>query len=87
VGLHVATLARKDGSVPAEIPLVTLSTAAPAKFPAAVQAATGRHPDLPPRMADLFERQERMTVLPNDLATVRAFIQQHIGQKHTGAGA
>lgn len=54
---------------------MTLATADAAKFPDAVKAATGRHPALPPRMADLFEREERQTLLKNDYATVRNFIE------------
>ena len=57
-------------------PMVTLATAHPAKFPDAVARATGVHPVLPPRMSDLFEREERLDDLPNDLAAVQAFIRQ-----------
>ncbi|PIE12616.1 MAG: threonine synthase [Rhodobacterales bacterium] len=60
----------------ATTPMITLATAHPAKFPDAVQSATGLHPDLPPRMADLFDRGERVTRLPNDLAAIEALIQE-----------
>jgi len=59
------------------VPVVALATAHPAKFPDAVEAATGARPELPPALADLYEREERLTVLPNDLAAVRAHIAQH----------
>ncbi len=59
--------------------MVTLATAHPAKFGAAVAEATGEQPALPPRMADLLAREERYTVLPNDLAAVRAHIAAHVG--------
>jgi threonine synthase len=75
VGLVVAAQQRKDKAIAAETPLVTLATADAAKFPDAVKAATGQHPALPPRMADLFERPERQTVLKNDYGTVRDFIE------------
>jgi len=75
VGLVVAAAQRQAGALPVETPLVTLSTADAAKFPDAVKAATGQHPALPPRMADLFERPERQTVLANDYAKVRDFIE------------
>lgn len=75
VGLVVAAAQRQAALLPAETPLVTLATADAAKFPAAVEAATGRHPALPPRMADLFERPERQTTLANDYAKVREFIE------------
>ncbi|TFL18761.1 threonine synthase [Jannaschia formosa] len=57
-------------------PMVTLATAHPAKFPDAVEAATGRRPGLPPRMADLFDREERTTRVENDLAAVEAVIEE-----------
>ncbi len=58
-------------------PLVALATAHPAKFPDAVEAAIGLRPALPPRLADLGSRPERVTVLPNDLAAVSAYLRQH----------
>jgi threonine synthase len=61
-------------------PMVTLATAHPAKFPDAVQAAMGIRPALPPRMADLFDRPERMTRVPNDLARVQTLIRERISQ-------
>lgn len=60
---------------------VSVATAHPAKFPDAVKQATGVHPALPLRMADLFERPERLDVLPNDLATVQAFVAGHLAGK------
>jgi threonine synthase len=57
------------------IPLVALACAHPAKFPDAVERATGVRPPLPPRLADLYEREERVTVLPNDLEAVQAFVR------------
>ncbi|MCO6415768.1 threonine synthase [Siccirubricoccus sp. KC 17139] len=59
------------------IPVVVAATAHPAKFPDAVEQATGRRPPLPPRLADLFEREERFSVLPNDLAQVEGFVRAH----------
>ena len=57
-------------------PVVALSTAHPAKFPDAVEAASGTRPALPPHLGDLFERKERFTVLPNDIDAVAAFLQR-----------
>ena len=59
-----------------KIPLVTLATAHPAKFPDAVAAATGVTPALPERLAGLEQRPERFILLPNDLAAVRRRIEQ-----------
>jgi len=57
------------------IPDIILSTAHPAKFPDAVEKATGRKPSMPAQLSALFDRQERYNVLPNDLSTVEGFIQ------------
>jgi threonine synthase len=61
------------------VPMITLATAHPAKFPAAVEAACGVHPALPERMADLFARDERMTKVDNNLGAVEALIRERIG--------
>ncbi len=76
VGLAVAEQHRADRVIAPEIPLVTLATADPAKFPDAVEAATGHRPSLPPRLSDLFDRKERFTMLPNDISAVRGFIER-----------
>ncbi|MGQ0484458.1 MAG: threonine synthase [Hyphomicrobiales bacterium] len=59
---------------PSASPMVTLATAHPAKFPDAVQKASGVRPGLPQRFAHLLTAEERFTVLPNDAAAVREFI-------------
>ena len=59
-------------------PMITLATAHPAKFPDAVEAATGIRPPLPSRMSDLYERPERMTRVPNDLAALKDHIKGNI---------
>ena len=56
-------------------PMVCVATAHPAMFPDAVEAATGIHPPLPDRLADLLERDERFEVLGNDLAAVEAHVE------------
>ena len=63
------------GGTGPDVPVVTLATAHPAKFPEAVERATGVHPQLPAHMADLFERPERTETLPNDLAAVQKFVR------------
>ncbi|MDB2554564.1 threonine synthase [Porticoccaceae bacterium] len=75
IGLEAARQCRSNSSTP----MVTLATAHPAKFPDAVrQAGYPQDPELPPHMADLFEREERFTVLDNDQAAVQQFIAEHI---------
>ena len=59
-----------------EVPMVALATAHAAKFPEAVEAATGVRPALPSRLADLFSRSERYDVLPNDLEAVKAYVRR-----------
>ena len=73
VGVLAARACRRDQSVP----MVALATAHPAKFPDAVADATGIRPPLPERLADLHERPERLTRLPNDLAVVQEFVEAH----------
>ena len=74
VGVHVA----ENHLGPT--PMITLATAHPAKFPDAVQAAMGIRPALPPRMADLFDRDERVTRVPNDLGSLQEFIRERIAR-------
>jgi threonine synthase len=72
---HTAVaLAVADSQPSADAPLVTLATAHPAKFPDAVRRATGITPPLPPHLADLLDRPERIVELPNDVAAVQAFV-------------
>ncbi len=55
-------------------PMITLATAHPAKFPAAVRDAIGIDPALPAWLADLYTREERLSVLANDQQAVEEFI-------------
>ncbi len=59
-------------------PMVTLATAHPAKFPDAVRAALDTETPLPERMADLYDRPERVAVLPNDLTAIEDFIRERV---------
>ncbi len=65
------------------VPVIAMATAHPAKFPDAMEAATGTRPALPARMADLFERTERFDVLPNDIAQVEARVRALVGRNRT----
>lgn len=62
-------------------PMVTLSTAHPAKFPAAVKSACGIDPALPTWLADLMDREERFDVLDPELKAVESFIGEHARAK------
>ncbi|MGJ8628153.1 MAG: threonine synthase [Sulfitobacter sp.] len=70
VGVKVAKQHRDPAT-----PMITLATAHPAKFPDAVEAATGSRPGLPPRMDDLFDRPERFTRIANDLGALKTHIK------------
>jgi threonine synthase len=60
------------------VPMITLATAHPAKFPDAVEKASGLRPPLPERMVDLFDREERLTRVPNDLDQLETLIKDRI---------
>jgi threonine synthase len=76
--------ARKTAADPA-VPTVVLSTAHPAKFPDAVEAASGTRPALPAWLGDLMEREERMTRLPNDQAAVETYVLEKTRAAVAGA--
>lgn len=71
VGLHATLQSQEDPTVP----VVTVATAHPSKFPDAVEQATGIRPALPPHLADLMDRAEYMIGMPNDLAKITALIR------------
>jgi threonine synthase len=73
IALHAARVA----GVPVDIPVVTLATAHPAKFPDAVERATGVRPNLPQRLGNLFEREERFDILPGSYEAVRDYVLAH----------
>lgn len=68
----LAVAARQPASA---TPMVTLATAHPAKFPAAVEAATGITPALPVWLGDLMQREERFSVLPNNVRAIADFVE------------
>jgi len=77
VGIDVARAQRRKGAIADDVPLVSLSTAHPAKFPDAIERAVGIRPALPERMSDLLDRDERVAVLGNDTGAVRKYIASH----------
>jgi threonine synthase len=60
---------------PVGMPVIVAATAHPAKFPDAVEQATGLRPPLPPHLADLYERDEKYLTSPNDLGAVEALVR------------
>ena len=73
VGIAAARARRRDP----DRPMIALATAHPAKFPDAVEDATGVRPDLPERLSNLLELEERCQVLANDLSAVQAHVSEH----------
>jgi threonine synthase len=68
-----AEIAARDGAAP----MIALGCAHPAKFPEAIERATGIRPVLPAALGGLLEQRERIVVLPNDLGAVTRFIRAH----------
>lgn len=71
IGVGAARARRWDKNVP----MVALATAHPAKFPDAVEAASGVHPALPAFLSDLYERTERSVTLDNSYGAVKGYIE------------
>jgi threonine synthase len=70
-----------------DTPMIALATAHPAKFPDAVERATGIRPALPPALADIMDKRERVTVLPNDARAVAQFVRGHARRARPNRGA
>ena len=68
--------ARKALSTAPATPVIALGTAHPAKFPDAVERATGVRPALPERLSGLMERKEAIVLLPNDGRAVADYLRQ-----------
>lgn len=74
IGVAAARTERWSNSVP----MVCLATAHPAKFPDAVLKANIAEPKLPQHMSDLFQKEERYTVLADDIDAVQSFIVNNL---------
>ena len=77
VGVYAARKARLDGLVADDVPIISLACASPAKFPDAVEHATGIHPQLPPHLADLMGRDERVLHVSGRPDDISALVDQH----------
>jgi threonine synthase len=80
IGIHAAQACRTDP----ETPIVALGTAHPAKFPDAVEKATGISPKLPEFLADLHRRPEQMAGLPNTVRAVQDYVLSHRRNERIG---
>jgi threonine synthase len=76
---HTAIAVSAAQRVPrrSDVPMVTLSTAHPAKFPDAIRKAIGRVPAEPEAVTRQRAMRERVTVLPNDVAAIARHISGH----------
>lgn len=83
IGIAAARARRRD-DVPV---MIAMATAHPAKFPDAVERACGIRPDLPAALADLYDREERLTSLPNDLAGLMSFVEEKRWPSNQAAAA
>jgi len=77
IGVGAARARRWDKAVP----MVILATAHPAKFPDAVKAASGVHPQLPSHLCDLYEREEKYTELPGRYETIKNYIETTLKER------
>ncbi len=73
----IGIAAARASLVESAMPIVTLATAHPAKFPLVIQEATGQQAALPAHLEDLMCREEHFAVLPADLSVVREYIRLH----------
>jgi threonine synthase len=83
----VAAARRQIAAGQGATPIVALATAHPAKFPDAVERATGIRPPLPPALAEIAEKRERITILPNDVGAVARFVRAHARRARPNLGA
>ena len=77
----IGLAAAQRAGLPADVPVVTLATAHPAKFRDAVERATGMRPSVPSRVGDLFERQERYDTLPAEFGAITGYIAERAHAK------
>jgi threonine synthase len=85
--IAVAAARREIAAEPGAAPVVALATAHPAKFPDAVERATGIRPPPPPALAEIAEKRERITILPNDVDAVARFVRAHARRARPNLGA
>jgi threonine synthase len=83
----VASARREIAEQPSAAPIVAMATAHPAKFPDAVERATGIRPPVPPALAEIAEKRERITILPNDVGAVARFVRAHARRARPNLGA
>src|SRR5882672_7322542 len=83
--IGVAAARAEIAADPGDAPMVALGCAHPAKFPDAVERATGIRPPLPAALGDLLERHERGTIVPNDAGAVTRYLRTHARRQEKAA--
>jgi threonine synthase len=61
-----------------DVPMITMATAHPSKFPDAVEAACGERPELPEWARSILSAKERYSVLPNKLMAIEEAIESRL---------
>jgi len=61
-----------------DIPNISLACAHPAKFAEVINKATGEDPFFPKELDNIFYKEEKMTILPNNSEDVKSFILKQI---------
>ena len=77
LGQDITAVAGMEARRRPDVPLVCLATAHPAKFPDAVEKATGKRPPLPAHMANLFEMDEKFDSIGPSLQTVQQYVREN----------
>lgn len=80
---HTAVAIGAARAISTERTQVVLATAHPAKFPDTVEEATGRWPDLPPHLDDLYDLDEQYSIVPNELDAVARAMTNALGIRST----
>jgi threonine synthase len=83
----IAVAAARQARREPMVPMVALACAHPAKFPEAVEDATGRRPALPPPLADLLRRPERRPKLARNLRAIEDYVRAYARPKRKGGAA
>jgi threonine synthase len=60
------------------VPMIVLETALPIKFAATIVEALGHEPERPAQFQGIEDLPKRVTVLPADVAQVKAFVAAHL---------
>jgi threonine synthase len=55
-----------------------LACAHPAKFSEAIKKATGKKPNFPKELDNIFEKDEKMTILNNNSKDIKSFILKNL---------